>query len=115
GRRAADGRPPPDEPAAHRRRGRAASADRARRVRPSVMLTAEDLRAAGTSVEAIRHHYDISDDFFALWLGPDLVYACALWDADDQDDTLTRAQRRHLDFFADRLGVRDSRVLDVGC
>ena len=36
------------------------------------------LRAAGTSPAAIAHHYDISDDFFALWLGEDRVYSCAL-------------------------------------
>jgi cyclopropane-fatty-acyl-phospholipid synthase len=69
----------------------------------------------GTSPRAIRHHYDLSDDFFRIWLGPDMVYSCGWWDAGDGRDSLTRAQQRKLDFFADRLEVRGGRVLDVGC
>jgi cyclopropane-fatty-acyl-phospholipid synthase len=74
-----------------------------------------DLKAAGTSQAGIEAHYDLSDDFFRIWLGDDLVYSCALWDMADPDDTLQQAQRRKLDFFADRLGVKGARVLDVGC
>ena len=56
------------------------------------MIDAASLRASGTSPAAIAHHYDLSDDFFALWLGPDLVYSCALWDGHDPSETLaTRA------------------------
>jgi cyclopropane-fatty-acyl-phospholipid synthase len=79
------------------------------------VLKAERLRAAGTSPAAVEHHYDLSDDFFALWLGEDLVYSCALWDPSDPTDSLARAQQRKLDHFAVRLGVRGSDVLDVGC
>jgi cyclopropane-fatty-acyl-phospholipid synthase len=78
------------------------------------MLDAAALRSAGTSPAAIAHHYDLSDEFFALWLGESLVYSCALWSPDPQD-TLASAQRRKLDFFADALGVRDAHVLDIGC
>jgi cyclopropane-fatty-acyl-phospholipid synthase len=76
---------------------------------------ADRLRAAGTSPAAVAHHYDLSDDFFASWLGDDLVYSCALWDMSDPADTLARAQQRKLDFFAERLPVRGGRVLDIGC
>jgi cyclopropane-fatty-acyl-phospholipid synthase len=76
---------------------------------------AEQLRALGTSPRAIARHYDVSDDYFATWLGPDLVYSCALWDPADADDTLDAAQRRKLDYFATRLDVGTGRVLDVGC
>jgi len=69
----------------------------------------------GTSPRAIRHHYDLSDDFFRIWLGPDMVYSCGWWEAGDGRDSLARAQHRKLDFFADRLGVRGGRVLDIGC
>jgi cyclopropane-fatty-acyl-phospholipid synthase len=79
------------------------------------MIEAEWLRAAGTSAAAVAHHYEHSDEFFALWLGPDLVYSCALWDEADAADTLQRAQRRKLDFFAESLGVRGGFVLDIGC
>jgi cyclopropane-fatty-acyl-phospholipid synthase len=73
------------------------------------------LAALGTSPRAIMHHYDLSDDFFRLWLGPDMVYSCALWQDGGEPDTLDRAQARKLDFFADRLGVRGGHVLDIGC
>ncbi|UUS33390.1 cyclopropane-fatty-acyl-phospholipid synthase family protein [Streptomyces changanensis] len=67
----------------------------------------------GATAESIRHHYDVSDDFFALWLDPDLTYTCALW---DEGDTLESAQKRKLDHLiegARAAGAR--RVLDVGC
>jgi len=73
------------------------------------------LREAGTSPAAIAHHYDLSDDFFALWLGDDLVYSCALWNPDDPAERLETAQRRKLDFFGTGLGVRGKHVLDIGC
>jgi cyclopropane-fatty-acyl-phospholipid synthase len=73
------------------------------------------LATMGTSPRAIRHHYDLSDDFFRIWLGPDMVYSCGWWEAGPGRDTLAQAQHRKLDFFADRLGVRGGRVLDVGC
>ena len=79
------------------------------------MIGTEWLRGAGTSAEAIAHHYELSPQFFALWLGPDLVYSCALWDEADGADTLGRAQRRKLDFFAERLGAGQAFVLDIGC
>jgi cyclopropane-fatty-acyl-phospholipid synthase len=79
------------------------------------VLDAASLRAAGTSPAAIAHHYDLSDDFFALWLGEDLVYSCALWEPADPHDSLMTAQRRKLDFFASALGVRGGRLLDIGC
>jgi cyclopropane-fatty-acyl-phospholipid synthase len=69
----------------------------------------------GTSPPAIMHHYDLSDDFFGIWLGPEMVYSCGWWESADGRDSLARAQMRKLDFFADRLGVRGRRVLDVGC
>src|SRR5215469_12194717 len=79
------------------------------------MITPGRLAALGTSPRAIMRHYDLPEDFFRLWLGPDMVYSCGWWEAGDQSGTLAQAQERKLDFFADHLGVRGSRVLDVGC
>ena len=79
------------------------------------MTSPKRLATMGTSPRAIRHHYDLSDDFFRIWLGPDMVYSCGWWEAGDGHDSLAQAQHRKLDFFADRLGVRGGRVLDVGC
>ena len=72
------------------------------------------IRAMGTSPTAIAQHYDISTDFFALWLGSDLVYSCGLW-APDPNDTLAAAQDRKLDYFASRVHAEGARVLDIGC
>jgi len=77
------------------------------------MTVSGRLAAMGTSQGAIMHHYDLSDDFFRIWLGPDMVYSCGWWDP--ADGSLVQAQHRKLDYFADRLGVRDCRVLDIGC
>jgi cyclopropane-fatty-acyl-phospholipid synthase len=79
------------------------------------MSTVDDLRAAGASPKAIELHYDLSDEFFGLWLGSDMVYSCALWDPTDATDNLARAQQRKLDHFATRLDVAGRRVLDIGC
>ena len=79
------------------------------------MTPAVDVRHAGTSPAAIARHYDLSDDFFRCWLGPELVYSCALWHPADPGDTLSIAQRRKLDWFAERLPVAGGDVLDVGC
>jgi len=75
----------------------------------------DPLRTAGTSPAAIRRHYDLSDEFFALWLGEDLTYSCALWDVGNPADTLQQAQRRKVDHFATELGVAGAEVLDIGC
>jgi cyclopropane-fatty-acyl-phospholipid synthase len=79
------------------------------------MTSSGRLAAMGTSPRAIMHHYDLSDDFFRIWLGPEMVYSCGWWDAAEDHDSLALAQRRKLDFFADRLGAAGGRVLDVGC
>ena len=60
-------------------------------------------------------HYDLSDDFFRLWLGDELTYSCAWWEGDEGPESLALAQARKVDYFADRLDVRGARVLDVGC
>lgn len=68
----------------------------------------------GASTEAIRHHYDISNDFYGLWLDSTLTYSCGLWDNDVQ--TLRRAQEQKLDYLVKACGARGAeRVLDVGC
>src|SRR4051794_26394804 len=68
---------------------------------------------AGASPEAIRHHYDLSNDFYRLWLDDTLTYSCALW---EDGDTIESAQLRKLDYLIDGARARGAeRVLDVGC
>ncbi|WP_406294747.1 cyclopropane-fatty-acyl-phospholipid synthase family protein [Embleya sp. NBC_00888] len=64
--------------------------------------------------EAIRHHYDVGNDFYALILGPSMVYSCAYWDRPDA--TLEDAQRAKLDLVCRKLALGPGmRLLDVGC
>lgn len=68
----------------------------------------------GASPASIRHHYDVGNEFYTLWLDPTLSYSCALWDG--EDDTLQAAQERKLDYLARKACATDAAaVLDVGC
>ncbi len=70
-------------------------------------------RQPGASRDAIRAHYDLSEDFFRLWLGPELVYSAALFEGDED---LATAQMRKLDHHIDAAHARGARrVLDIGC
>ena len=69
---------------------------------------------------AIAHHYDVGNDFYALVLGPSMVYSCAVWDdetaAMDLREGLDRAQEAKLDLICRKLGLEPGmRMLDVGC
>jgi cyclopropane-fatty-acyl-phospholipid synthase len=67
----------------------------------------------GASARAIRHHYDVGNEFYRLWLDPTLTYSGALW---EEADDLEAAQLRKLDFHASRARAAGAdRVLDVGC
>ncbi|WP_156726957.1 SAM-dependent methyltransferase [Streptomyces apocyni] len=66
--------------------------------------------------QAISHHYDVGNDFYALVLGPSMVYSCAYWPSDDPAATLEEAQRDKLELVSQKLGLRPGmRLLDVGC
>jgi cyclopropane-fatty-acyl-phospholipid synthase len=63
---------------------------------------------------AVAHHYDVGNDFYALVLGPTLVYSCALWT--DEHVGLDAAQEAKLDLICRKLGLAPGmRLLDVGC
>ncbi|WP_411129478.1 class I SAM-dependent methyltransferase [Streptomyces sp. x-19] len=64
--------------------------------------------------QAISHHYDVGNDFYALVLGPSMVYSCAYWES--PDGSLEDAQRAKLDLICRKLGLTEGqRLLDVGC
>ncbi|MHC0433870.1 class I SAM-dependent methyltransferase [Streptomyces sp. O3] len=64
--------------------------------------------------QAISHHYDVGNDFYALVLGPSMVYSCAYWESERA--TLEDAQRDKLELVCRKLGLRPGmRLLDVGC
>ncbi len=53
----------------------------------------------GATQKAIEHHYDIGREFYRLWLDARMVYSCALWDG-ELDDDLEAAQLAKLDWHA---------------
>ena len=70
----------------------------------------------GASDKAIQHHYDLSNDFYKLWLDQTLTYSCALWEQNEGYDALSLAQERKLDFYAERAKVSGvAKVLEIGC
>ena len=72
--------------------------------------------ARGGSATAIKHHYDASNAFYALWLDPTMTYSCALWEPGDDPDNLAAAQLRKLDYHLQAAGAREARrLLDIGC
>jgi cyclopropane-fatty-acyl-phospholipid synthase len=63
----------------------------------------------------VQAHYDLSDDFFRLFLDPTMTYSCAYFDR-RRDMTLEEAQIRKIDLALDKLGLRSGMtLLDVGC
>jgi cyclopropane-fatty-acyl-phospholipid synthase len=64
--------------------------------------------------DAVRHHYDLSNDFYRLVLGPSMVYSCAYFS--DPADSLEYAQERKLDLICRKLMLSPGqRLLDIGC
>jgi cyclopropane-fatty-acyl-phospholipid synthase len=87
-------RPPPPPPEEVRMRGRRHS--------------------RGRDSAAVSHHYDVSNDFYRLVLGPTMTYSCAVWA--DPEVGLDAAQEAKHRLVAGKLGLRPGmRLLDVGC
>ena len=64
--------------------------------------------------EDVQHHYDLSDDFFALFLDPTRTYSCAYFERADL--TLEQAQIAKIDLALDKLGLKPGMtLLDIGC
>ena len=66
---------------------------------------------------AVRHHYDVANDFFALFLDASMTYSCAIFEDPSRDDEpLESAQERKLETICRKLALTPGeRVLDVGC
>ncbi len=63
---------------------------------------------------AIRHHYDVGNDFYRLWLDPQTVYSCAYFPPGVRD--VERAQQAKLDYICRKLRLQPGeRLLDIGC
>jgi cyclopropane-fatty-acyl-phospholipid synthase len=83
-------------------------------------VPAAELRPAGRrhsilrDQRAVRHHYDVSNDFFALFLDESMTYSCAFFSRDGS--SLEAAQNAKLELTCKKLALQaGERVLDVGC
>ncbi|ASU40357.1 SAM-dependent methyltransferase [Herbaspirillum sp. meg3] len=64
--------------------------------------------------EAIRYHYDVSNDFYKLFLDENMVYSCAYFENGDED--LATAQIKKIDHILTKIQVRPGdTLLDIGC
>lgn len=85
------------------------SANAALRIRPRWARHTHKLDA-----ESIRHHYDVSNDFYRHWLDADMVYSCAYFRS--PTDTLEIAQQQKIDHILTKIQLRPGeRLLDIGC
>lgn len=63
---------------------------------------------------AVRYHYDVGNDFYALWLDQRMVYSCAYFQTETTD--LDTAQTAKLDLICRKLRLQPGeRLLDIGC
>jgi cyclopropane-fatty-acyl-phospholipid synthase len=64
--------------------------------------------------QAVTYHYNVSNDFYALWLDKRMVYSCAYFHS--ADDSLDSAQEQKLDILCRKLRLKPGqRLLDIGC
>jgi len=63
---------------------------------------------------SIAHHYDVSNDFYRVWLDPEMVYSCAYYRNNHQ--ALAEAQQDKLDYLCRKLRLEPGQtLLDIGC
>jgi cyclopropane-fatty-acyl-phospholipid synthase len=67
-----------------------------------------------TNKANVAYHYDVSNEFYQLFLDPEMVYTCAYFTEDHGD--IARAQRDKLDMICRKLRLKPGdRFLDIGC
>jgi cyclopropane-fatty-acyl-phospholipid synthase len=116
-----DWAPPPIDAATRRRlllgAVRAAGVMRPPRP-PAVELRPRGRRhSTERDARAVRHHYDVANEFFALFLDASMTYSCAIFEDPARDgEALEAAQERKLETICRKLALTPGeRVLDVGC
>lgn len=95
-------------------RGGLAEPDRLKDMLALVARPFQQLNSLTRSRANVAHHYDLSNDFYPLWLDEDMQYSCAYWP--DGVDTLEAAQLAKKAHIAAKLALApQQRVLDIGC
>ena len=70
-------------------------------------------RKVADNKDFIQFHYDLSNDFYALFLDPEMVYSCAYYT--DWTNTVEQAQRDKLEMICRKLRLKPGeRMLDIG-
>ena len=88
--------------------------DRLRRKNRQPAELSGELHSIERDRQAVTYHYDVSNDFYALWLDEQMVYSCAYFE--DTEEGLTAAQTRKLEYLCRKLRLRPGeRLLDIGC
>jgi cyclopropane-fatty-acyl-phospholipid synthase len=81
---------------------------------PAAELQPSGEHSKRSDAEAVRHHYDVSNEFFALFLDESMTYSCALWE--EGTETLEEAQAAKLELICRKLELQPGqRMLDIGC
>jgi len=76
--------------------------------------TTSDTQQLQPKFEDVQAHYDLSDEFFRLFLDPTQTYSCAYFERDDM--TLEEAQVAKIDLSLGKLGLEPGMtLLDIGC
>lgn len=82
--------------------------------RKTAELAGRDPFVSGSSAEAIRHHYDISNAFYRLFLDERMVYSCGYFT--DFANGIDQAQADKLEHICRKLRLKPGdRLLDIGC
>jgi cyclopropane-fatty-acyl-phospholipid synthase len=82
--------------------------------RLSRLLHASVRHTRAGDAEAIRYHYDVSNEFYSHWLDPNMVYSCAYFE--NGDETLASAQMKKIDHILTKIRLQPGqRLLDIGC
>ena len=88
--------------------------ERAVRTRRADAGSAATAHTKGEDLRDVQFHYDLSNEFYSLWLDESMVYSCAYFE--EQDGDLDSAQQAKLDHICRKLMLRPGeRLLDVGC
>ncbi len=81
---------------------------------PEEHRTQGRLHSRRRDADAVAHHYDVSNDFYRMVLGPTMTYSCAVFEK--ESNTLDRAQQNKYELISRKLALKPgNRLLDIGC
>ena len=67
-----------------------------------------------TDRKAVQYHYDVSNEFYQLWLDENMLYSCAYFENGDED--LATAQLKKIDHILTKIQLKEGQtLLDIGC